>query len=330
MKIRTRSLLWMSTSEAALSNFVIASLFLVTVVSVAAAKLTLLRLTPSQIAKIDLVQHRYAATLLGLPPDTAHICHAATEFGWASVFSAVLKAKLLLAGRIFRAESNCDPTTTSLCRLRVAQVEQGDRQGLLGELFILLDCDSNHHLWFHKARSITKGQHKTKVKAFLHAREVAIFESTLRANPNHTFLSLKPSLSRANYLTLPLSQRTLLAQARFSCTNASTDNGRLPSPCRACGHHGSETFFHLSCHCPTFDGPGRVLWSPAIPPSSTSLAWVRMFSLSCDKLISFFKVLDTDFTLITGSPLFSLPSSHDHSACALIARHNAVSTFTSE
>jgi hypothetical protein len=203
------------------------------VISVAAAKLPLIRLTSPQIAKLELIQDKYAASLLGLPADSINLQFAAIEFGWDPVHSFTLKAKFLLAGRIFRADPAVDPNTVAFRSLRVAQIEAGDRQELLGEIFTLLDCDSSHRLWFSTSM-LSKNPYKKAVKHYISNYVAKKFMSLKRASPGDSFLSLKPTLSQAKYVSLPLSLRHLVAQTRFSCSNARADNGRPASLCRFC------------------------------------------------------------------------------------------------
>ena len=137
-----------------------------------------------------------------------------------------------------------------------------------------------------------------------------------------------PALVRDPYVNLPLSQRCLISQTRFTCTNAKADNGRPTHPCRFCCSNVPETIIHLSCSCLFFQGPRIALWCPNSPPVTQDQAWFAMFKFPLRSLVQFLQMLDSLFYLRTNVKLFSHPSTNDDDSNAFISRHNAVTNFT--
>ena len=168
------------------------------------------------------------------------------------------------------------------------------------------------------------------VNTFIVQNVTASFWSLKRTNTPNLFLKLKPALARADYLSLPMSQRYLIAQARFCCTNAKSDDARPPAPCRLCADLAPETIYHLTTECNFFQVPRASLWSTTPLPTDPAAVWVTQFTIPLPRLILFFQTMDTLFFLRLGSKLFTHPNTFDLNSDAFISRQNAVINFHEE
>ena len=145
---------------------IITTLYQALVVSIATAKLPLVLLTKLQRKKFQKLQINFAAEVVGIQPPDVHKLLLA-ELQWEPIGMFIMKAKFLLAGRIFRAQKAQDPNTYFMAKKRIAQVEAGDENGLLAEIFRKIRKDPDSPLWYKNAKNQKKNEFKNKVKKFL-------------------------------------------------------------------------------------------------------------------------------------------------------------------
>ena len=164
-----------------------------------------------------------------------------------------MKAKFLLAGRIFRAQQAQDPSTYFLAMKRIAQVEEGDENGLLAEIFRKMKKDPNSPLWYKNAKKQKKNEFKNKVKKFLKTQcenKFSLFlNESQQSRSVRNYKKLFQKTNKAAYLEWPLSERSKITQVKLSITNANSDKDQIEKNCRLCQHQKSETSFHLIAEC---------------------------------------------------------------------------------
>lgn len=309
MKYQSAQISWLATVNAPNTVKVAYTLFLSKVLSIAASKFPLIRLSDAQTLNLEKIQNTFAARLLHVPENTPSPMMI-TDLGWMPVAFHVQKSKLLLARRIFRADINVDPNVFHFARIRVRQIQDGDHQALLGEVFQMLNCDNSHPLWFNNAKDLTKNQFKTKVNKFLKLTFSKKNEVDLDTTPiPPPFRSLKRTRSKQAYVDVPLSKRPMFSQARFQVSNAAADDHRQDSVCKCCGV-SNETIVHLVTTCTMMTGPRNKLWQNAPPPHGTPmlLIWKCTFERPLKPLTTFLTMIDSMFFIMTNSRLFNAPS----------------------
>jgi hypothetical protein len=314
MKAKARALQWLLSVNSLSVPRVASALFVALVLSVITSKLPLVRLSETQFDAFEKVQSDYAATLLGVPTSTPPWFLYA-DLGWLSVKATITKAKLLLAGRIFRACPNQDPTTASLAALRSAQVTEGDRVGLLGEVYETIESTGatpdESPLWYNLARSSTKQSFKTVAIKFVKSTDASSLSASLFKcdTPTAMFAVLKQSTKKETYVMLSLTDRSRFAQVRFSTTRAASDDNRRPRCCRLCKSTDFETIQHLVSYCPLLASIRRMLWLPRTVPTTLEPEdmWSTTLNLPEKKLCNFFSMINIFFNQQTGHPLFTDP-----------------------
>ena len=66
------------------------------------------------------------------------------DLGWTTLKYEVCKSKLLLMGRIFRATPQEKLNSFLMAATRILQIEKGNREGLLGECYQILQLLDGH------------------------------------------------------------------------------------------------------------------------------------------------------------------------------------------
>ena len=150
MKSAVASFNWILNTGAIDKSDLISCLFESMVASIARSKLVLSRLTEAQWKQIETVKADVAKRVLGVERLASNRA-VYGELGWSSLASSVLKAKLQLLGRLWRTTKEKDPIAFMMLQHRNKQVLNGDRQGLLGEMYELLEKhEALEELWYMK------------------------------------------------------------------------------------------------------------------------------------------------------------------------------------
>ena len=310
---RAQDIRWLLSVNALPSVEILTRIFDTMATSLATSKLILLNLSSAEIFAVEKPKIQTARAALGVHPYTSRWA-LYYELGWTSVQSHVLSAKLLFLGRLFRVNEADDPIIYHIVRLRVLQVEGGDRQGFLGTLYGLL---LEHEDLFPRALDLWQSdeplsvfQWKNLVKDFVNHSEHSNWSQWTEKGGHQqkwAILSqLADSMGAPDYTTLPLIERSKFASARLCVTRAASDIPGPGSQCRCCGHPDAETIQHLVCQCPAFAPSRRKLWCPRIIPVSNSLedTWCTFLTLPTLKVSTFFSEIESTFYGTTGHDLF--------------------------
>lgn len=254
--------------------------------------------------KLDEIQAKFATKVLGVPEETPkELVYA--ELGWPPVKTLIMKAKILLAGRIFRANANQDPNTALLAPIRTKQVENGDDNGLLYEVFKFIGADrdpQSNPLWYHVAKKTTKNAYKTKCKKFLADKDNKILSQRLDANDRQTkfFRLVNPKAQNAKYVNATTATRSRIAQSRLSMTNAASKYA-----CRLCKALKKETIQHLLCECDATKVYRKTLFPKSQRDATTAKIWKNIFDAPIKTLDKYLELVDATFYMKTQNPLFA-------------------------
>ena len=174
MKRQVRKVEWLVSVKESRNIEVVEGLVVMMVESVAAAKLVLVNMTKEEKDSVERAKAGVARDILGVGKRVSKRA-VLRELGWETTWSVVVKAKLGMMGRLLRLKQEEDETVVVSVKARKAQVERGDRRGVMGECYGLILKYGGEEwvekLWGERAEEGTKGRYKRDVKDFVKVME---------------------------------------------------------------------------------------------------------------------------------------------------------------
>ena len=131
MKRQVRKVEWLVSVKESRNIEVVEGLVVMMVESVAAAKLVLVNMTKEEKDSVERAKAGVARDILGVGKRVSKRA-VLRELGWETTWSVVVKAKLGMMGRLLRLKQEEDETVVVSVKARKAQVERGDRRGVMG------------------------------------------------------------------------------------------------------------------------------------------------------------------------------------------------------
>lgn len=181
MKNATIKYRWISWSSSIPSTKVAYTIFNAMVISIARARLIITRVKDHEWKKIESIQAQIARDILKVH-QRASVIPTLAELGWTSLKTIVSTEKLLFAGRIFREAKAIHTMRTR--DIRIHQVNQGDKQGFLGEIHEIMQEWNIPHLW---AKPMKRSRWKKQIKEAARRHEIQKWKNWINDSYNPHF-----------------------------------------------------------------------------------------------------------------------------------------------
>ena len=317
IRSRTGNLTWLASVNSLPSINILTHIFDSLVTSLTTSKLVLVRVRECELLKLDLPKAELARMVLGVHKYTSRwaLYH---DLDWPSMHASLIRAMLLHLGRLFRTKYEDNPVISKMVLTRANQVQEGDRGGLLGDLFVIIQQVGSQpdELWLAKGRSLSKNLWKKQVDLFICKLNKFLFDRWCdKDKKQQRWIKLTGYDNDVeDYTSLPLNQRSMLASVRLSVTRAAGDIPAKMVPrgtesCRLCLKRTEESIQHLVLECSRFDEARTLLWCPErVPQLYPEEMWRCFLRLNKNKLITFLFKLNAAFVNELGHPLFFTPS----------------------
>jgi hypothetical protein len=305
MKAAVAGFNWILNTGAIDKSNLVSCLFESMVASIARSKLVLSRLTTEQWKRIETIKADVAKQILGVDRRASNWA-VYGELGWNPLESSVQKAKLQFLGRLWRIKKTEDPVAYRMIQLRIKQVEQGDKQGLLGEMYELLQStEQTGELWYGEGRNLSKDKWKDAVNEMVEEIEQKqwILWMKAKGDCNGWLTVTKRDRELETYVDqvrpglLPL-----FSAIRLGITNAAADKtGDENAECRLCGK-GRETIQHLLITCKNMEKDREIFWQNKRKPRVMSEQWAALVG-DLQESVNFVTEVDRQFRRKTGVEL---------------------------
>jgi hypothetical protein len=303
---------WLMWKGTAASPQVVLHLFQALVQSIACSHLVLTDTLPSELDTLDAVKTSHGRRLLGVSP-LASKWAVLGELGWSPFRSAVLLARLMFLGRLFRREEGS--FLAVLLDLRLAQLDAPDApRSFLGSLRHIVSDLGLSAYWASRPFPL-KVTWKRVCKAAIHASDLKQWHlwrersghDNGRLNVTKKQWGAEPYVSflNGNSLALRASLRLNVSAAGASkCAATQTF-------CRFCPWGVAETAQHLMCSCPRFASQRAGLWAKlgVHSPLSLDKSWDIIMTYS-DASQTYIEEVAVIFEAITSTPLHGTSGVH--------------------
>ena len=293
MRRRVKDLRWMTTVEEGRTVDMIEGLFMSMVGSVAWARLVIVRLTKSERVQIEQAKAELGRWVLGVG-DRASKREVYYELGWGTVWGKVVKAKLMFVWRL--ASMVDDEKVSRIFKIRKRQVDEGNRQGVVGEVREILeryDGKCARRIWAVVGKA-GKNEFKRLVLEFVDVVEERMWlewREQQGGRVNWYFL-VKKKLGREGYVELDKRRRCLVAGVRLGVTSARGDKGNGGGECRLCGC-AEETGVHWVASCSFFEHKRRGVLQGEGGGEGEREVWMRLMGMEVSKVVVLLEFIDS-------------------------------------
>jgi hypothetical protein len=310
MRAAARSFAWLYWKTSTPTLFIIKFLFRALVTSIATANLTLTRVSASNQKRLEAVQANAARNLINIH-QRASVRPLFALLNWIPLIHRVNESKLLLLGTLLRQK---DATyTASLVDIRQSEVLVGDRNGLFGETYTLLEKANQLHL-FTTGHTYTKRAWKKTIKMVIHTLLNIDWQNWTQ---NTTYGSLWHQLfpvwpQGSPFEELNASHRQIIAAVALMVTAAKADKPLYEThKCRICNENVLETSYHLVTECSIFHQERRSLFPNPTPTLDEQWVEIIRSALSYGPGLTLLYKISIVFHQITGTPLV-IPATHPY------------------